>query len=80
MPRPRLCQNEMINLACWNVRGLNGLPKQLEVRNFINTNKLCLVGLIETRIRVNNFNAATLSVFCNWKVLNNYNCHVNVRL
>ncbi|KAM2622539.1 hypothetical protein TB2_027143 [Malus domestica] len=80
VPKTDMVQTQMINLTCWNVRVLNGLPMQLEVRNFINMNKLYLVVMVETIVRVNNIDAIAQFVFHNWMTINNYNCHVNGRI
>lgn len=65
----------MINLACWNVRGLNGNPKQLGVKSFIVSHKLCLVGLVETRVQASGCNSITRSVFGDWDCFHNYSSH-----
>lgn len=37
-------------LGSWNVRGLNAVDKQREVVHYIRSNKLSLVGLLETKL------------------------------
>ena len=65
----------MINLACWNIRGLNATPKQLEVRKMILDHKLSLVCLIETRVSMIHKPLVVNSVFTDWEMLDNYNSH-----
>ncbi|KAK3204593.1 hypothetical protein Dsin_018639 [Dipteronia sinensis] len=65
----------MINLTCWNIRGLNATPKQLEVRKMLLDHKLSLVCLIKTRVRFNNKPLVVNSVFKDWDMLDNYNSH-----
>lgn len=69
VPMIDLIQTQMINLTCWNIRMLNGLHKQLKVRNFIDMNKLYLVVMVETKVRVNNIDAVTQFVFRNRRIL-----------
>ena len=65
----------MINLACWNIRGLNATPKQLEVKKMILDHKLSLVCLIETRVSMIHKPLVVNSVFTDWEMLDNYNSH-----
>ncbi|XP_052177673.1 uncharacterized protein LOC127791740 [Diospyros lotus] len=41
----------MMQIAAWNVRGLNQAPKQFEVRSFISSQKLMFIALLETRVQ-----------------------------
>lgn len=41
----------MMICATWNVRGMNDPFKTKEVRKFINSNKIDVCGLLETRVR-----------------------------
>ena len=38
----------------WNVRGLNKLSKQQEVRKFISSHNIKLFSLLETRVKIPN--------------------------
>lgn len=52
--------------ASWNVRGLNSPNKQNEVKNFIASNKLGLVDLIETQIREIHYISTLSNMFRGW--------------
>ena len=41
-------------ICSWNVRGLNAPSKVVEVRRFLQKNKIDVVALVETRVRDNN--------------------------
>ena len=41
----------MDNIASWNIRGLNWPNKQEEVKLFMHTNKIGLLGLLETKVK-----------------------------
>ncbi|XP_074278168.1 uncharacterized protein LOC141601764 [Silene latifolia] len=42
----------MDNIGCWNVRGMNKVAKQLEIKRFLYQNNVGLYGLVETKIKV----------------------------
>ena len=44
----------MLNMAIWNVRGLNKRDHQLAVKDLVAEFRLNFIGLLETRVRVNN--------------------------
>ena len=56
----------MDNIICWNVRGLNLRSKQTAVRTVIERNKAGLVGLLETRVKMNNVGTVYLNIFRGW--------------
>ncbi|XP_031252301.1 uncharacterized protein LOC116110228 [Pistacia vera] len=62
----------MVKVAVWNVRGLNSLIKQKEVRNLISSNNLSLCAVLETRVRENNMDVVRKIVFRNWAMVENY--------
>lgn len=37
----------MIELVCWNARGLNSLLRQKEVKDYIRDKNIGLIGLVE---------------------------------
>ena len=63
----------MVNLAFWNIRGLNGPLKQKEIRKLIRSNSLDLMAILETKVRENNSESVTNSVCKDWLWVNNYN-------
>ena len=40
-----------MNIANWNIRGLNMTYKQNEIRSFVFSNKVSLMGINETKVR-----------------------------
>lgn len=64
-----------MNFAMWNVRGLNKTPHKKEVINFINVNRISLMGLVETKVRAQNSAAISKSINKNWKWIFNYEAH-----
>ena len=70
----------MINLACWNIRGLNEPSKQWEVRKFISDSHLDLVGIIETKVRSVNSSFIMQQIFGQWSFCANYQCHTLGRI
>lgn len=43
-----------MNLASWNVRGLNKASHQRELQNFLSMNKVNFMGILETKVKVPN--------------------------
>lgn len=42
----------MDSILAWNVRGLNRVAKQQNVRKFISTHRIALFGLLETKVKI----------------------------
>lgn len=55
----------MMNLAFWNIRGLNSPIKPKEVKNFITTNKICFVCILETKVKERNISNISRNTFGN---------------
>ena len=70
----------MISLSSWNVRGLNPPLKQDEVRNLINTYKLSLIGLIETKVNFGRRIYLAKNLLPEWEVFYNYSSRSNGRI
>lgn len=68
-------QTLMMNFGMWNVRGLNKSSHQKEVTNFISVNNISLIGLVETKVRVQNSLAISRCINKNWNWLFNYKHH-----
>jgi len=62
----------MDNLICWNIRDLNGPRKQKDVLSFYRKNKEGLMGLVETKVRLYNYNKVTQN-FPGWHHYVQYN-------
>ncbi|XP_060195300.1 uncharacterized protein LOC132624555 [Lycium barbarum] len=70
----------MVKMLSCNVRGLNGLNKQKEVRLLCNEQEVGLVGLLETRIKTNKVNMIVDSMFNGWHHHSNHASHYNGRI
>lgn len=61
---------DKVTIGAWNVKGLSSALKSDTVNTFIRTNRVDVMGLIETRIR--EVNSSLLSRFGNyWNMVNN---------
>ena len=70
----------MDNFVSWNIRGLNWPNKQEDLRIFLHTHKIGLIGLMETKIKVENDSRIAARVFPNWRWDNNTTPHIKGRL
>ncbi|KAL2250080.1 UNVERIFIED_CONTAM: hypothetical protein Sindi_2481700 [Sesamum indicum] len=61
-----------LNLAIWNVRGLNKRDHQLAVKDIIAEFKLHFIGLLETRVRINNCASIPSFFIPHWKWFMDY--------
>ncbi|KAL2235709.1 UNVERIFIED_CONTAM: hypothetical protein Sindi_1303100 [Sesamum indicum] len=57
----------MLNLAVWNVRGLNKRDHQLAVKDLISEYRLDFMAILETRVRINNVMHIQSSLLPHWK-------------
>ncbi|KAL2235482.1 UNVERIFIED_CONTAM: hypothetical protein Sindi_1280400 [Sesamum indicum] len=57
----------MLNAAIWNVRGLNKKDHQLAVKDIFAEFRLLFLGLLETRVRINNVAAIQSFLIPHWK-------------
>lgn len=63
----------MIKLGAWNIRGLNDLLKQKEVRSLILVNNFSLMGVVETKVRFENLQSTISHYFpMGWSSVHNY--------
>ena len=61
----------MYNLASWNIRGMNLLPKQKEVRQVISDNHLSICSILESHVPLDRLASVCSFVFCNWNWTSN---------
>ncbi|XP_059654738.1 uncharacterized protein LOC132301506 [Cornus florida] len=59
-------------IAIWNIRGLNGLDKQDEVRNLIREHKVNVMLIIETKINQVNIDLVHRPLAKSWSLHHNY--------
>jgi len=62
----------MTNMVRWNVRGLNWPNKQEDVKLFLHTNKVGLVGLLETKVKPPTVDHIASKIFMGWKWQHNF--------
>ena len=67
-----------MKMVCWNIRGMNSLFKQREIRSLIHSNNISLFGLIETRVQQENSIQIANDLLRGWRYVFNYNYHPNV--
>ena len=53
-------------ILTWNVRALNCHNKWEDIKNFLHANKVGLVGLLETRVKLYNVDVTRGNLFQNW--------------
>ena len=58
-------------ISSWNIRGLNHPSKQLEVAKFIYDNNIDVMGIIETKVRIENEIFIKNKCFKNWDFVSN---------
>lgn len=70
----------MIKVGFWNIRGLNSLNKQQDIKWFLHNNKIELFGLLETRIRSRNWNKFRNNLGSSWSICSNNSLHKGGRI
>ncbi|XP_074278250.1 uncharacterized protein LOC141601844 [Silene latifolia] len=70
----------MGSIGFWNVRGMNSMNKQADIKWFLHTNNVGLCGLLETRVRTGSINKVHQGLGNNWKVVHNNNAHDGGRI
>ncbi|XP_019236893.1 PREDICTED: uncharacterized protein LOC109217117 [Nicotiana attenuata] len=61
-----------MRLIAWNVRGVNEVYKQKEVKKFIVNNEVALIAILENRVKEDNASRVTQKYATNWKWCANY--------
>jgi len=60
------------NICTWNVRGLNDPLKIGEIRKLISSNNIQIIALVETRVKMHNFNKVSIKFGNCFQWVNNY--------
>lgn len=55
-----------MNFAAWKLRGFNNPSHVTEVRDFVRRQQLSFVGLLETKLCLNNEGSSQRSIFSYW--------------
>ena len=61
----------MDNIIAWNIRGLNWPNKQEDLKAFLHTSKVGMVGLMETKIKMTKDRTIVAKTFLGWRWDNN---------
>lgn len=69
-----------MNLAIWNVRGLNKRPHQNQLMHFISSNNISFMSCIETKLKVQNSLIISKRINRTWTWIFNYEHHYNDRI
>lgn len=67
-------------IVTWNIRGLNKAHKQKELKNFLNVNKVDVMGCLETRIKQHKAQHIQIKIVNGWNVQYNYSKAANGRI
>ena len=67
----------MDSVVSWKIRGLHWPNKQEDVKVFLKFKKLRLVGLHETKVKMENVNTVANLVIGGWQSAHNF--HLNVK-
>lgn len=67
-------------LASYNVRGINKKPKQAYVKQIIAENKISILWLVETRVKVHKASRISRNICPHWNWAFNYDFHNNGRI
>ncbi|XP_074267113.1 uncharacterized protein LOC141590418 [Silene latifolia] len=70
----------MVNCGFWNIRGMNNVDKQNEIKWFLNQNKVGLFGLLETKIRSNTWLKVKNNICEHWSICTNSSMHKGGRI
>ncbi|XP_074305825.1 uncharacterized protein LOC141641047 [Silene latifolia] len=70
----------MDRFGFWNIRGLNSLNKQKEIKWFLHSNNIGLFGLVETRVKSNNWLKVRNNLCSSWALCTNNSLHKNGRV
>ncbi|XP_056698434.1 uncharacterized protein [Spinacia oleracea] len=61
-----------MNICSWSVRGMNDPSKVGDIKNFVNVNKISVVALIETRVKLKNSSKIQNKFGAQWHWVSNY--------
>ncbi|XP_011101582.1 uncharacterized protein LOC105179641 [Sesamum indicum] len=67
----------MLNLAVWNVRGLNKRDHRLALKDLVSEFRLYFLGILETRVQLNNVMHIQSYLLPQWKWFADYNSNGN---
>ncbi|XP_074283519.1 uncharacterized protein LOC141608065 [Silene latifolia] len=65
----------MDSIGSWNVRGINGINKQLDVKKNLHQNNIGLYGLVKTKVKLHDFTSILHNLGSHWEGINNNSYH-----
>lgn len=69
-----------MKLITWNVRGMNKLYKQKEIKVFISKNKIKMIATVEHRVKEQNAGQIIKKIVPGWSWHDNYNSNTRWRI
>lgn len=57
----------MTNIVSWNIHGLNWPTKQEELNVFLHKNNIGILGLLETKVKIQKVETIATKIFCSNK-------------
>ena len=70
----------MERICSWNIRGLNWLNMQEDVRIFLQEKQIGLVGLLETKVKEDKVDRIANNIFQGWNWHHNFTSHIRRRI
>ena len=67
-------------LACWNIRGCNDAAKNRELRNLVASQNLCLLGILETKVKATNEMKRQRGLLQQWHFVSSLNAQAVGRI
>ncbi|KAH0761484.1 hypothetical protein KY290_017557 [Solanum tuberosum] len=72
MKRPWIQGTILMKLVTWNIRGLNKLHKQKELKLFVEENNVSIIEILEHKIKENTTHGIVKKIVPGWKYEANY--------
>ena len=73
-------EGESLHSTIWNVRGINTIKKQLDVKHFTSELVVGVVGLLETKVKPSNLGRLYQRIFNGWCFTSNSSFHEGGRI
>lgn len=70
----------MVKVCAYNIRGLNKGLKKADLHSFLVENNISMIGILETRVKVNKASAGFRAIHNFWRWEDNYQFHSNGRI
>ena len=70
----------MDRIVSWNIRGLNWPNKPEDVKSFLYSNNVGMIGLLKTKVKVKNVERVATKIFSGWNWHHNFTPSTNGRI